>query len=64
MQTEAVLLKVPDAAAMLGIGRSTLYNLLATGDLQAVHIGRAVRIPASSIRAYVERLEAGQGVVA
>lgn len=55
-----LLLKVPDAAAMLGVGRSTLYELIQTGDLVAVRIGRSVRIPARAIREYAERLEAEQ----
>lgn len=52
----ALLLKVPDAAVRLGIGRSTLYELLATGELRCVRIGRAVRIPRSELEQFVARL--------
>lgn len=60
MANEVLLLKVPEAAAMLGVGRSTLYERMATGDLPVVRIGRSVRIPARAIREYAARLEAEQ----
>jgi len=30
---------VVEAAAVLGVGRSTAYLLIARGDLQAIHLG-------------------------
>ena len=53
---EQLLLRVPEAAARLSLGRSSVYELIAAGQIHAVHIGRAVRIPASEVRAYAERL--------
>lgn len=60
MANEVLLLKVPEAAAMLGVGRSTLYERMATGDLPVVRIGRSVRIPAHAIREFAAKLEAEQ----
>jgi len=40
---------------MLALGRSTIYVLMATGELDIVHIGRSVRITAESTAAFVER---------
>jgi excisionase family DNA binding protein len=60
MANDVLLLKVPEAAAMLGVGRSTLYERMATGDLPVVRIGRSVRIPAHAIREYAARLEEQQ----
>lgn len=53
------LLRIPDAAAELSIGRSRLYELLAAGDIKAVRIGaRGVRVPQSELDRFVaERLE-------
>ncbi|MGI8830045.1 MAG: helix-turn-helix domain-containing protein [Candidatus Limnocylindria bacterium] len=52
------LLTVKDAAAELSIGRSTLYELIAAGELRPVRIGRALRIPTSELDRFVaERLE-------
>lgn len=53
------LLHTPEAAAaLLSIGRSKVFELLANGDLQSVQIGRSRRIPDSALRAYVERIAA------
>ena len=50
-----LLLKIPDVCDLLALGRSTVYLLIADGELDAVHIGRSVRITAESTRAFVER---------
>lgn len=52
---DRLLLRIPDAAVRLSVGRSTLYEMLQRGDLPAVHLGRSVRIPAAALRAWVER---------
>jgi excisionase family DNA binding protein len=54
------LLRPEEAAEVLGIGRSTLYELLAAGQIESVHIGKARRIPVASLEQYVERLRAEQ----
>jgi excisionase family DNA binding protein len=51
----SLLLRVPQACELLQIGRSTLYVLMANGDLDVVHIGRSVRITTASALRYVER---------
>lgn len=53
---ESPLLYTPeDAAQRLSVGRSTLYELMRSGELESIHIGRARRIPESSLVEYVER---------
>jgi excisionase family DNA binding protein len=52
---ERLLLRVPEAASVLGVGRSTVYELINAGELRAVHIGRSIRIPTSALLAWVER---------
>jgi len=49
-----LLLTVPEAARVLAIGRTTLYELISSGAIETVHIGRAIRIPVESARAFVE----------
>jgi excisionase family DNA binding protein len=44
------------AGAKLDVGRTTVYALMASGELQSVKIGRCRRIPAAALQAYVERL--------
>ena len=36
-----LLVTIAEAAIALGVGRSTVYDLIATGELEVVHIGRA-----------------------
>ena len=54
--TDRILLTPTEAARALGIGRSKLYELLQTGDLESLHIGACRRIPADALTALVARL--------
>jgi excisionase family DNA binding protein len=50
-----------DAARLMGIGRSTVYELLASGRLESIKIGRRRIIPGLAIRAFmVAELEASR----
>jgi len=49
---------IPDAGEQLGIGRSTLYELMAAGVIQTVHIGRRTLIAHDELVRYVDRLKA------
>lgn len=51
-----LLLTLEEAAETLGIGRSTLYRLLASRDIRSVKIGWMRRIAVADLEAYVERL--------
>ena len=52
------LVTLPDAARFLSVSRGSLYDLLTTGQLASVHIGRSRRIPLGEIRRYVrDRLQ-------
>lgn len=53
---DKLLLTPEDAALVLSIGRSKVYELLATGAVRSVRIGASRRIPAEELAAYVERL--------
>ena len=55
-ERERLLLKVAEAAAMLGIGRTKAYELIGRGELQIVHIDGAARVPLVAVHRYVERL--------
>lgn len=53
------LLTVPDAAARLGISRSSLYVLVARGEIVMIPvIGRTRRVVARSLDDYIERRRA------
>ncbi|RMI28037.1 helix-turn-helix domain-containing protein [Nocardia stercoris] len=43
-------ISVPDAARLLGIGRSTAYAAVKTGELPAIRVGHLIRIPSRWMR--------------
>ncbi len=51
-----LLVSVEQAAGLLGIGRTTLYELIRQGDVRPIRIGRCVRIPQRELEAYVDKL--------
>ena len=51
----APLLTAADVAERLQLGRSTVYRLVADGDLAALHIGRAVRFEPEEVEAFIAR---------
>ena len=53
---DRLLLKPEEAARLLGVGRTSVYELIARGELRTVMIGRCRRVTMSSIRALVDRL--------
>ena len=58
---QRLLLRIPEVAETLGIGRTKIYELIATGELPAVRFGRAVRISVGTLQKWVEEREQ-QGV--
>jgi len=52
-----LLLTVPQVARLLNIGCTKVRMLLSSGELPRVHIGRSVRIPAASLRAWLKQCE-------
>lgn len=57
LDLDTELVRVEEAMRQLGgISRWTLYNLIRSGELASVTIGRRRFIPAAAIRAYVAQL--------
>ena len=46
-------LTVPEVCTYFALGRSTVYDLIRRGELQASRFGRVLRIPREAIRVYV-----------
>ena len=53
---EKMLLSPEEAAEMLGVGRSRVYDLIRTRQLQSVLIGKSRRVPVAAVHAFVTRL--------
>jgi excisionase family DNA binding protein len=51
-----LLLTVEEAGRRLGIGRTTAYALVGSGDIESVPIGRLRRVPVDALVEYVARL--------
>lgn len=48
------ILTVLEVAEILYIGRNTVYDLLHTGKLKGVKIGRSWKIPKASLEKYIK----------
>ena len=60
-----VALTVEEAARRLGVGRTTMYALVASGEVPSVTIGRLRRVPAEALKEYIAaRAQAADSTVA
>jgi excisionase family DNA binding protein len=60
-QTDPLLFRVKKAAVIMGVGTTTIYQLIKDGELEVIHFGKASRITADSIHAAIaRRLEAAR----
>jgi excisionase family DNA binding protein len=50
---DKLLLKPAEAAEALGVGRSTIYLLLASGEVPSMRVGRSIRVPVEALRRWV-----------
>jgi excisionase family DNA binding protein len=55
---EQLLLTTVQAGRALGVGRTSIYQLIKTGELNAVHVGGSCRISWAELERYVTRLDA------
>jgi excisionase family DNA binding protein len=52
---EPIAMRVSDACRFLGIGRSTLYVLIARGEVEIVKLGRSTLVVTESLRQLIGR---------
>jgi excisionase family DNA binding protein len=52
------LLRAEEVAKALAIGRTAVFELIRTGELRSVKIGKSRRIPADAVVEYVAGLSA------
>jgi excisionase family DNA binding protein len=53
---DELLLTVEEAARRLRIGRTLVYQLISSGELESVKVGRLRRVPAECLPEYVATL--------
>jgi excisionase family DNA binding protein len=56
---DQILVTPEEAARRLSIGRTTIYELMARGELRSVNVGRCRRVPVSELCSFVARLVDG-----
>ena len=57
---ERLLLRPTEAAEMIGVGRSKIYELLAAGVVPSVRVGRSIRIPLAALRDWIDDQQRAQ----
>jgi excisionase family DNA binding protein len=55
-QADGLLLTVEEAAKRLRLGRTLVYRLIGSGELESVTVGRLRRVPAECLTEYVATL--------
>ncbi|MBB6346092.1 excisionase family DNA binding protein [Nonomuraea muscovyensis] len=53
---ERRLLRVPEVMALLGLSRWQVYNLIRSGELESVKVGRSRRVPVAALDEFVAQL--------
>lgn len=59
---ETLLLRPDEAARLLGVGRSKIYALLASGEVPSIRVGRSVRVPVDALKHWVASRTVGDNV--
>lgn len=57
-EPDVLCVRVATAMKMLGIGKTKIYELIASGELETVRLGRRTLVVLASIEALFERLRA------
>ena len=50
-----VTLRVEDLMPLLGIGRNTAYELIHSGQIRSIRIGRQIRIPREALLEFLRK---------
>ena len=54
LPVEPVSVRIPSAAKLTGLSRSTLYNLIKSGELEVIKVGSMTLVPYDSLRLFIE----------
>ncbi|MFE2024600.1 helix-turn-helix domain-containing protein [Streptomyces hygroscopicus] len=54
LPTTHELLTVPEVMAALRLSRFKVYDLIRSGELRSITIGRARRVPVDALRAFID----------
>ena len=57
-EAEGILWNMERTCRELSLGRSKIYELAAAGEIEAVHVGRALRFHRDDVISFAERVRA------
>ena len=60
---DKILLKPSEAAQILGIGRSLIYELIARKEIPSLRLGKCIRIPSESLQRSLKEKESLSGAI-
>ena len=52
-----LVMSVPDLAKLLGIGKNAAYDMVNSGSIRSIHIGKTIRIPRSALIEFLENTD-------
>jgi excisionase family DNA binding protein len=52
--------RIPEACRLTGIGRSKLYELIGSGEIEIIKVGAITLIPTESLQSFVELRRSGR----
>ncbi len=52
-----IAVSIDAASKMIGLGRTSFYKLLASGEIKSVRCGGRVLVPVAQLNALIERLQ-------
>lgn len=54
---ETLLLKIPEVMDRLAVGQTKVYELMSSGELRSVKVGRARRVPSDELARFMAELD-------
>ena len=54
---ENFLLKIPEVMARLAVGQTKVYELMSSGELRSVKVGRSRRVPNDDLERFMAELD-------
>ena len=54
---ETVLLKIPDVMERLSVGQTKVYELMSSGELRSVKVGRSRRVASTELDRFIAELD-------
>jgi excisionase family DNA binding protein len=55
VEQSPISVRIPDAVKMTGLSRSTIYELIRSGDIEIAKVGASTLIIVASLKRFIER---------